>query len=232
MSAFKRRDASTQPKISGTKLSPTNALPHVSSGSAALDDLLSGSAGGRGGMGMSAHTLNLVIETDPHSSYSDILLRYYLSQGLVAHHNILSVGLSAASCMWIPASQQTPESDNEDAGLDHKEGRGDSRIAWRYANMKRFETSVNNTTDGAFLTTFDLTQCVPEHVSQRAKEKGLLEEIDSNAITSYAAVLQRIEAACERQKRQPHNMLRIVVRNVGSWEYGPRATDEVVSGVP
>ncbi|TIA82274.1 hypothetical protein E3P98_01486 [Wallemia ichthyophaga] len=267
MSSFKRRDEKHARRIRGTKVSPTSGLAHVSSGSAALDDVYTGSAGGRGGLGLSDHSLTLVVETDPHAAYADILLRYYLAQGIAAQHAVLSVGLAANSAMWLPLSEQggkeqqqeqENDSDKEDTHTPkHTQGRGDSTIAWRYTHMKRFETSINTPSnsngsdESSFLSTFDLTQTIPAHTLAHARERGLLEEVgvdvdddvggsgSEGEASCYTAILARIEAACKRHAgtqaqadanghTHAPNMLRIVVRNVGSLWYGDSDGDGVL----
>lgn len=228
MSAFKRREPTTSQQIKGTKVSPSNASLHLSSGSAAIDDLLGGSAGGRGGLGVGTNTINLIVETDPHSTYSDILLNYFYSQGLKSSHKLLSIGIDGRKSMWTSTgSSDNEKSDNEDSALDHNEGRGESKIAWRYENMKRFETSINqNYNDGDFLSTFDLTQNVPLSTINKAKERSLLKEIQVN---DYDKLIQDIKFICDEHNKNPTSVLRIAIRNLGNWEYGDKATDKVVS---
>ena len=228
MSAFKRRDghSSATQSIKGSKISPSNGLLHLSSGSAAIDDLLGGSAGGSGGAGICTNTLNLIVETDNHATYADVLQRYYISQGLVSHHKVIGVGIDVKNCMWLSKPLENNEKDNDededDKAAHHTEGRGSSKIAWRYENMKTFETSVNSNIDSNFLSTFDLTKVVPDSVIKKAIDNGKLDNVDH--CSSYDELANRLNEIV--RKHDGKSALRIAIRNVGGWEYGEFANDE------
>ncbi|KPV72135.1 uncharacterized protein RHOBADRAFT_39591 [Rhodotorula graminis WP1] len=80
MSSFRRRTA-VQP-LGGTRPSPYNAAPLVSTGLTSLDDLVGG------GLPLST---SLLVECDAPTSYADLVLRYWVAQGLECGQDTLVV---------------------------------------------------------------------------------------------------------------------------------------------
>jgi elongator complex protein 4 len=64
--------------------------------------------------------------------------KYFVAQGLASGQSVLIVDDKAEDfvrdVMWIP---QSGDEEGEDAELDQN-----IKIAWRYANMKQFQTTV------------------------------------------------------------------------------------------
>ncbi|KAJ1929963.1 Elongator subunit elp4 [Tieghemiomyces parasiticus] len=80
MSSFRKRGASQQPKLPpGTKLSAHNGQVLVSSGVPSLDDVLGG--------GLAVGSVVLVL-ADRRTSYAEVLLNYFVAQGLASGHRI------------------------------------------------------------------------------------------------------------------------------------------------
>lgn len=139
MSSFKRKQpAKTSPGTQASLGSSSTTL--VSTGIPSLDDILGG--------GLPLSCTLLITAPDPHSSYSELIQKYYVSQGLYQRHNVLLVHPDANSfvkeCMWVQETngaqvRQTKDAEDEEADkADMK-----IKIAWRYEEMKQFQTTVD-----------------------------------------------------------------------------------------
>lgn len=135
MSSFKKR--TTTIPISGTKPSPFNSLPLLSTGLAALDDLLGG------GLPLSA---SLLIESDVATSYADLLFKFWLAQGIECKQDLLLVssGLDCTptslirSLMGVQDAGPVVESDDEAVTAATEK----LKIAFRYEGMKQHAVEV------------------------------------------------------------------------------------------
>lgn len=146
MSSFKRRTPAKQaPTPVGARISP-GATPSfiTSTGIPSLDDILGG------GLPLSCSMLTLA--PDVHSAYGELIQKYFISQGLACGQKICIVDEDAdaflAECMWTPSApahgvgpSTAPEKEDGDEG---KAGEEDAKIkiAWRYEQMKQFQTTV------------------------------------------------------------------------------------------
>jgi elongator complex protein 4 len=150
-SAFKRKNIATDPTSSssspppvslpiGTRVSPaSNSTIITSTGIASLDDVLGG------GLPLSCSLLTLA--PDLHSAYGELVLKYFIAQGIAGGQRVVVLDSEAEEfvhgCMWMPGRSvaQALREETEDGGDDGDEK---VKIAWRYANMKRVQTTVNN----------------------------------------------------------------------------------------
>lgn len=160
-SVFTRRAPSTNtPLPAGTAPSPSaSALPILSTGIPSLDDVL--------GSGQPLNSVLSILAPDVQSAWGKLVARYYIAQGLALGQDVMVVGGSdeedleelVKGCMWIEESAKrvavmyanakdpaTGDGDDSDAeGLaDDLDSGNRTRIAWRYDNMKKFETSVSS----------------------------------------------------------------------------------------
>ena len=132
MSSFRKR--TTTIPISGTKPSPFNSLPLLSTGLAALDDLLGG------GLPLST---SLLIESDISTSYADLLLKFWCAQAIECKQELIIVGSGLEggpgevlrSLMGVQDGVRGPESEDEATGEKLK-------IAFRYEGMKQHPSQV------------------------------------------------------------------------------------------
>lgn len=138
MTSFKRKATGkpTLPSYPGTRISPASNLTLITStGISSLDDILGG--------GLPLSCSLIFAAPDIHSSYGELVQKYFVAQGLGSGHRICVVGQNAADfvgdVMWVSKSQvwNTPES--EDADQSQK-----VKIAWRYEKMKQFKTTVED----------------------------------------------------------------------------------------
>jgi len=148
MSSFRRRTA-VQP-MAGTRPSPYNAAPLVSTGLTSIDDLLGG------GLPLST---SLLIEADSPTSYADLLLRYWVAQGLECGQDVLVVasGLDGGPEGVVEAlmdvdggrSAQAAPLSKEDATDDEEERKQEEalkekmKIAFRYEGLRPHQTTVD-----------------------------------------------------------------------------------------
>ena len=141
MSSFKRRVPSRQVALPpGTRTCPiSTSTVLTSSGIPSLDDILGG--------GMPLSCSLTVLAPDPQSAYGELVQKYFIAQGIASGHTVCIVHEDALSfakeCMWMPASSSngpTPTLDEDDAVQSEEK----IKIAWRYEQMRKFETTVTN----------------------------------------------------------------------------------------
>ncbi|KAI8967383.1 Elongator complex protein 4 [Mycotypha africana] len=138
--SFKKRNTDQQPKLpSGTRLSAYNGQLLISTGVPSLDDILGG--------GQPVGTVMLIKE-DRATTYAQLLLKYFLAQGISSGHHIAVSSLDEdpeeilKTLMWLSTSgAQEEEEDFFDKQRSHKDSER-MKIAWRYSHLKRFETEV------------------------------------------------------------------------------------------
>jgi len=141
MSSFKRRTPSKQVALPpGTRACPISiSTVLTSSGIPSLDDILGG--------GVPLSCSLAVLAPDAYSAYGELVQKYFVAQGIASGHKVCIVHEDALSfakeCMWTPiASPNDPI-----AMLDEDEAvqSGEKiKIAWRYEQMKKFETTVSS----------------------------------------------------------------------------------------
>ena len=140
MSSFKRKVVSKQTVIpTGAKYLPGSSSVFITStGIPSLDDILGG--------GLPLTCSQLILAPDTHSEYGELVQKYFISQGLASGQQLCVVHDQprefVEGCMWTPAfaaSSMTVADDEEDKpqGQDSK-----IKIAWRYEQMKQFQTTV------------------------------------------------------------------------------------------
>lgn len=141
MSSFKRKTSSkTVDLLAGTRASPFSSCTTLtSSGIASLDDILGG--------GLPLSCSLLVIAPDTHSSYGELVQKYFISQGLASGQKVYVIddepGRFVSECMWVSNGTQSAcmtTGDDESNETDHD---AKVEIAWRYEHLKPFETTVS-----------------------------------------------------------------------------------------
>ena len=90
-----------------------------------------------------------MLATDHHTAYGELLQKYFIAQGLASGQNVCVIDDHAEDfvkeCMWMPANaadlSEVAEDEDETNTNDDK-----VKIAWRYEQMKKFQTTVPSPT--------------------------------------------------------------------------------------
>ena len=147
MSTFRRKSSfKTADLLAGTRTSSFSSSSFfTSSGIASLDDILGG--------GLPLSCSLLVIAPDTHSSYGELVLKYFISQGLVAGQKVYVVDEEpeqiVSKCMWpsngapSPAATPAATTAEENDEMDETDHEPKVTIAWRYEHLKQFQTTVS-----------------------------------------------------------------------------------------
>ncbi|KAJ7225816.1 PAXNEB-domain-containing protein [Mycena pura] len=132
---------------------PTAPATLVSTGLPSLDDILGG--------GLPLSCSLVLIAPDLHTEYGELVQRYFVAQGLASQQHVCIVGPAdwVHGCMWLSA----------DAAMDsdvQPPSEEKVKIAWRYEQMKQFQTTVatSATTSADACRTFDLSVRIPSAV--------------------------------------------------------------------
>lgn len=145
MSTFKRK-ASTRTVgpglLAGTRASPfSSSTILTSSGIASLDDILGG--------GLPLSCSLLVTAPDTHSSYGELVQKYFISQGLASGQKVCVIdeepGRFVSECMWLSNGTSSCDTMTAEDNRDSNETDQDAtiEIAWRYEHLKQIQTTVS-----------------------------------------------------------------------------------------
>ncbi|KAJ3737021.1 PAXNEB-domain-containing protein [Lentinula guzmanii] len=242
MSSFKRKSSSKTQSLPGTRPSPGSiATTITSTGIPSLDDILGG--------GLPLSCSFVVAAPDPHSSYGELVQKTFVSQGLACKQDVLVVGSDqdaldwVKGCMWFHSSASSNPSLEEDAE-DQKPTDEEQKIkiAWRYEQMKQFQTTVGSTSyviSEDFCRTFDLTTRIPSFTIEKALNDGqlytcnVLDTLDptsrSECFSVTQAVLLNIEdVLSQRSSKIPNTPLRICIPGLGSYAWGDLRTQDIL----
>ena len=186
-SSFRPRGSNAIPALPGTKISIHNGLPLASTGVPSLDDVLGG--------GIPLGSI-ILIKQDRYTEYAQLLLKYFLAQGVVSESGICLVsadhdpakimtelmGLSNKSMEQLSkepekepitvASDRPNMSSRTLGGL--RSDRGDKMsIAWRYQNLPQFSSSLAPAAkqDDTYCAVFDLTKRMDSKMLEKASSK-------------------------------------------------------------
>ncbi|KAI0375352.1 PAXNEB-domain-containing protein [Pilatotrama ljubarskyi] len=246
MSAFKRRTTAKQPPLpAGTRTSPGSTSTIITStGIPSLDDILGG--------GLPLSCSLLVLAPDAHSAYGELVIKYFAAQGLACGQRVCVVDPRAesflAECMWIPGSStpaqpQTSAASAQSIAADDEEDERASehdtkiKIAWRYEQMKQFQTTVSSSSQSAddYCRTFDLTCRMPEAAISRARDDGRFVGLSptvgisaKDGRSSCRAIIQRLsEILSKADSETPYLATRICIPALGSYEWGDLSPQDV-----
>ncbi|EPS40227.1 hypothetical protein H072_6010 [Dactylellina haptotyla CBS 200.50] len=148
-----------KPLQKGVRPSFLTGVPTTSTGTASLDNLLSGHEG------LPLGSL-LLVEESSTTDFAGALLRYYAAEGIVQAHNVVVVGVGEAWGRELPGLSDRKD-DNEDIKKKGKEER--MKIAWRYevlgnrrvtpeSSPSSSVASDASTPSALFCHTYDLTK--------------------------------------------------------------------------
>ncbi|XP_035387927.1 elongator complex protein 4 [Electrophorus electricus] len=227
--SFQKKTRSKLVSIPGTRPSVQNGQLIVSTGVTSLDYVIGG--------GLAVGTL-LLIEEDQSDSYSQMLLRYFLAEGVVCGHELF---LASAQdhpeniMQMLPSpilddNVSTDQGDRPPTPL-HLHDPDAMKIAWRYQNLPKFQTTFGSSLFGHC---YDLSKPMEQQVRQAAKchtfylpeEKTAAKE-SSHLTGPYAGLLQCIQALIQKEgfdgsssQCTVRNVLRVCLHSLGSALWG------------
>ncbi|XP_069824488.1 elongator complex protein 4 isoform X2 [Dendropsophus ebraccatus] len=230
--SFRRKVRGKLPAIRGTRPSVHNGQLLVSTGVPSLDHILGG--------GLAVGTL-LLIEEDTYSTYSNLLLKYFLGEGIINGHEVF-----LASASDIPQkifkdlpAPLTDEIPAQNVKPDVTEGPTSTedtmKIAWRYQNLPKLESvSLSSARFGHY---YDISKTISPDMLQSAKMHSFylpdvippdgLFDPSSEMSRDYRQLLNSIQRVIHQggfdgsnpQKGQK-NILRLGVQSLGSVLWG------------
>ncbi|CAG8518503.1 4342_t:CDS:2, partial [Scutellospora calospora] len=137
------------------------------------------------GARLSPYNGQLLLSTgeDKHTGYSKLLLKYFLSQGIASGHHVLFSSAEEDPANFIKGLPWITNDDTNDLD-DGTEIDDKMKIAWRYKEMKKFESGIKSNNrqnvmppifknkqisitkpqrqEQPFCHTFDLTKSIPQ----------------------------------------------------------------------
>ncbi|XP_073432404.1 elongator complex protein 4 isoform X4 [Dendrobates tinctorius] len=227
--SFRRKVRGKLPAIRGTRPSVHNGQLLVSTGVPALDHVLGG--------GLAVGTL-LLIEEDTYSTYSNLLLKYFLAEGVISGHEVFIASASEVPCKIIqdlpaPLTDEIPTQDDTKNVIEGPGSEETMKIAWRYQNLPKFESvPLSSSRFGHY---YDMSKTMPPDMLQSAKTHSFylpniipLDETYGEMSCDYIQLLQSIQSAVHQgsfdgsnpQQKGQKNILRIGIQSLASVLWG------------
>ncbi|XP_031668198.1 elongator complex protein 4 isoform X3 [Oncorhynchus kisutch] len=230
--SFQKKSRSKLVSIPGTRPSIQNGQLIVSTGVTSLDYVIGG--------GLAVGTL-LLIEEDRYDSYSRMLLKYFLAEGVVCGHE-----LYVASALDHPNDilQELPAPILDDIASPKTEDQAKScdpesqdamKIAWRYQHLPKVQTALASSS--RFGHYYDVSKTMDPEICQAARCHGFYLPEHSTAVTSptattpgqspmpetYSSLLNNLQEVIHREgfdgtvpQTKSRNILRIGLHSLGS----------------
>jgi len=223
-SSFQRKIKPKLPEIPG--VCPSIYTNHLlaSTGVPDLDTLLGG--------GLAVGTVT-VLEEDLSGNYSKLLLKYFLSEGLVHKHSLFvtNSGLVGKQIVQNLPSFDLKVSEDETANVVGNEA-DKMKIAWRYQNQSNTKETKNNSVFNTHA--FNMLKTVPSEVIDQSDITvfDLEDSLDDGKMTwkntNYCKLLKDIHNKIKdsgflidpKAKPDHKNILRIGVLSLGSLLWG------------
>ncbi|KAF9243942.1 PAXNEB protein-domain-containing protein [Melanogaster broomeanus] len=145
----------------------------------------------------------------------------------------------AKECMWMPSSSSntptpTPPVNNDDDDDDESATQSEEKIkiAWRYEQMGRFQTTVtsSNLSTDDFCNTFDLTTRIPSLVIDDARNAKRLLLLNLNAncdvASSITGIIKQIQDVLA--STSPTEVVRLCIPSLGSPEWEEQSPTDIL----
>ncbi|XP_061078289.1 elongator complex protein 4 isoform X2 [Conger conger] len=202
--SFQKKSRSNFISIPGTRPSVQNGQLIVSTGVTSLDYVIGG--------GLAVGTL-LLIEEDKYDSYSRMLLKYFLAEGVVCGHSLYIASAREPPdeiLQELPApildDIASPRSEEAQGKLGDPDGQDSMKIAWRYQNLPKVQTALASSS--RFGHYYDVSKAMDADMRQAAKCTSFYlpdEVTHSSAAESsqmnegYRALLRSVQGAIHSQ---------------------------------
>ncbi|KAG8438253.1 hypothetical protein GDO86_008810, partial [Hymenochirus boettgeri] len=231
--SFKRKVGGKFPSIQGTRPSVHNGQLLVSTGVPSLDHILGG--------GLAVGTV-LLLEEDRYDTYSRLLLKYFLAEGVVNGHEVF-VASASEDPDNILQDLPAPITDDILKPNVHKtmEASGSTedsqemmKIAWRYQNLPKVEAQPMSSS--RFGHYYDLSKTMsPEKLQTAKRHSFCLFKIVSlhqqqglrEMTCHYTQLLESIQRVIHQEgydgtnpQKRPKNILRMGIQSLGSVLWG------------
>ncbi|XP_040925972.1 elongator complex protein 4 isoform X3 [Betta splendens] len=234
--SFQKKTRSKLISIPGTRPSVQNGQLLVSTGVTSLDYLLGG--------GLAVGTV-LLVEEDRYDSYSRMILKYFLSEGVVCRHELF---VATAQDDPDDILQELPAPILDDVAI-HKpleqpllscepsNSLDAMKIAWRYQNLPKVQSALASSS--RFGHYYDVSKTMEPEIRQAAKchrfylpeHPTLSSPTHSPVLESYSALLKSLQDIIHKEgfdvaapMSRPRNILRIGLHSLGSALWGDDLT--------
>ncbi|KAM8877462.1 elongator complex protein 4 [Synchiropus picturatus] len=231
--SFQKKTRSKLLSIPGTRPSVQNGQLLVSTGVTSLDFLLGG--------GLAVGTV-LLIEEDRYDSYSRMILKYFLAEGVVCRHELF---VAAAQDNPTDIIQELPDPILDDVAThkpveqprlssDPQEGLDAMKIAWRYQNLPKVQSTLASSS--RFGHYYDVSKTMASEIREAARchhfylpeQPVQTSPPHSPMLPSYSLLLKSLEEVIHREgflvapavPSKPRNILRIGLQSLGSALWG------------
>ncbi|XP_032368917.1 elongator complex protein 4 [Etheostoma spectabile] len=230
--SFQKKTRSKLISIPGTRPSVQNGQLLVSTGVTSLDYLLGG--------GLAVGTV-ILIEEDRYDSYSRMILKYFLAEGVVCRHELF---VAAAQDNPDDILQELPAPILDDVAI-HKpveqprlsceahNSLDAMKIAWRYQNLPKVQSALASSS--RFGHYYDVSKTMEPEIRQAAKchrfypteHPTQSSPTHSSMPESYSALLKSLQEVILREgfdvaapMSNSRNILRIGLHSLGSALWG------------
>ncbi|KAM9409130.1 elongator complex protein 4 isoform 2-T2 [Pholidichthys leucotaenia] len=230
--SFQKKTRSKLISIPGTRPSVQNGQLLVSTGVTSLDFLLGG--------GLAVGTV-LLVEEDRYDSYSCMILKYFLAEGVVCQHQLF---VAAAQDNPDDILQELPSPILDDVAIhkpteqsrlpsEPQDSLDAMKIAWRYQNLPKVQSTLASST--RFGHYYDVSKTMEPEIRQAAKchRFYLPEHLSQSSTThspmlpSYSSLLKSLQEVIHKEgfeitvpASMSRNILRVGVHSLGSALWG------------
>ncbi|XP_074469459.1 elongator complex protein 4 [Sebastes fasciatus] len=230
--SFQKKTRSKLISIAGTRPSVQNGQLLVSTGVTSLDYLLGG--------GLAVGTV-LLIEEDRYDSYSRMILKYFLAEGVVCRHELF---VAAAQDNPDDILQELPAPILDDVAIhkpveqprlscEPQDSLDAMKIAWRYQNLPKVQSALASSS--RFGHYYDVSKTMEPEIRQAAKchlfylpeHPAQSSPTHSTILESYSALLKSLQEVINREgfdvaapMSNSRNILRIGLHSLGSALWG------------
>jgi elongator complex protein 4 len=209
ITSFRKKTSSKSSHPMGTRPSLHNAQLLISTGVPSMDTLIGG------GLPVGA---TLLIEEDVYQMYSQLLMKYFIAEGVMCGHDIMICGPSADDNIIedLPAATGI-DKDHIMPLLEEEEESGttEMKIAWRYQDLPKVTTSFSN----QFGHHFDMTKKMSKERLSSVNFNTLKLQGESS-VEMYQTLLEAIENEIKKQQTSslstPKTVLRVIIHSIGS----------------